>query len=135
MNSASLPLPLGTQAACYHGMTDSIAGGIGTQEELSEMICWSQLGIHRKPVGLVSTLGFYDHLLAHFDHCVATGFLKERYSAVWCSAPEPRELLNRLEAAAPAVPEGFINTWRPFPAGLAAQVELEELEAYEGFAK
>ncbi len=99
------------------------------------MVCWSQLGIHRKPVGLVNTLGYYDHLLAQLDHSVATGFLRERYSAVWCSAPEPRALLDRLEAAAAAVPEGLLGTWRPFPAGLAAQVELEELEAYDGFAK
>lgn len=99
------------------------------------MICWSQLGIHRKPVGLVNTLGFYDHLLAQFQHGVETGFIKERYVAVWCAEPEPRALLDRLEASAANVPEGFINTWRPFPAGLTAQVELEELEAYEGFAK
>jgi predicted Rossmann-fold nucleotide-binding protein len=99
------------------------------------MICWSQLGIHRKAVGLVNTLGYYDHLLAQLKHGVDTGFIKERYAAVWCADSEPRALLDRLEASAAEVPEGLINTWRPFPAGLAAQVELEELEAYDGFAK
>ena len=46
------------------------------------MICWSQLGIHRKPVGLVNTLGFYDRLLAQMDHSIAEGFLNARCVAL-----------------------------------------------------
>jgi len=105
-------------------------------EELSEVICWTQLGIHRKIVGIVNTLGFYDHYLQHLDHCIATGFTRAKYSGCWCSAAGPVELLDRMELAVStnAVPEGAVNTWTPFPAGLAAAVELEEMDDYQASA-
>lgn len=46
------------------------AGGFGTLEEGVEVLTWSQLGFHTKPVAVLNINGFYDHLLAFFDHCV-----------------------------------------------------------------
>ncbi len=40
-------------------------------EEGIEVLTWSQLGFHTKPVALLNIAGFYDHLLAFFDHCVS----------------------------------------------------------------
>ena len=48
----------------------AIPGGFGTLEEIVEMITWQQLGLHVKPVGFLNINGFYDQLLAFFDHCV-----------------------------------------------------------------
>jgi Possible lysine decarboxylase len=48
----------------------AIPGGFGTLEELLEMMTWHQLGLHRKPVGVLNGHGFYDHLLHFFDHLV-----------------------------------------------------------------
>ena len=48
----------------------ALPGGFGTVEELLEMITWQQLGIHAKPVGVLNTCGFYDHLIAFADHMV-----------------------------------------------------------------
>ena len=49
----------------------TLPGGYGTLEELFEALAWSQLGIHQKPVGLLNTAGYFDHLLAFLDHAVA----------------------------------------------------------------
>jgi uncharacterized protein (TIGR00730 family) len=53
----------------------TLPGGVGTLEEISEMLCWSQLGIHRKPLWLLDVEGYYRPLLAFLAHAVAEGFL------------------------------------------------------------
>ncbi|PQP93797.1 putative cytokinin riboside 5-monophosphate phosphoribohydrolase LOGL1 [Prunus yedoensis var. nudiflora] len=53
----------------------ALPGGYGTMEELLEMITWSQLGIHDKPVGLLNIDGYYDCLLRLFDKGVEEGFI------------------------------------------------------------
>ncbi|MFZ4576669.1 MAG: TIGR00730 family Rossman fold protein, partial [Phycisphaerales bacterium] len=54
----------------------SLPGGLGTFDELFEILSWAQLGIHQKPVGLLNTLGFYDPLLAMVEHAATDGFLR-----------------------------------------------------------
>jgi uncharacterized protein (TIGR00730 family) len=49
-------------------------GGFGSLDELFEILTLAQLGIHRKPVGLLHVGGFFDALLRWMDHCVAEGF-------------------------------------------------------------
>ena len=46
----------------------AMPGGIGTMEEFFEVLSWAQLGIHRKPCGLLNTGGYYDRLIAFLDH-------------------------------------------------------------------
>jgi len=53
----------------------ALPGGIGTMDELCEVLTWRQLGIHNKPVGLLNHEGFYDPLLALFDHMQVEGLL------------------------------------------------------------
>ncbi|NMM47962.1 LOG family protein [Marinigracilibium pacificum] len=54
-----------------------IPGGIGTLDELFEIYTWFQLGYHVKPIIIVNSEGFYDHLKAHLKNCVDEGFLSE----------------------------------------------------------
>jgi uncharacterized protein (TIGR00730 family) len=54
----------------------ALPGGYGTLDELFEMLTWAQLGLHRKPIGLLNTAGFYDPLLSMIDHMRAQGFLQ-----------------------------------------------------------
>ncbi|KAJ3147032.1 hypothetical protein HDU89_005840 [Geranomyces variabilis] len=61
----------------------ALPGGFGTLEETFEMLTWSQLGIHRKPIGILNTDGFYAPLLALIDRAVQDGFIR----------PEARGLL------------------------------------------
>lgn len=54
----------------------ALPGGFGTFEELFEMLTWAQLGLHKKPIGLLNINGFYDDLIAMIDKMVSQGFLK-----------------------------------------------------------
>ncbi|MEQ3656962.1 MAG: TIGR00730 family Rossman fold protein [Dokdonia sp.] len=54
----------------------TLPGGFGTLEELFEILTWSQLGLHQKPIGILNTNGFYDDLLALLEHMVKRGFLR-----------------------------------------------------------
>ncbi|WP_025739998.1 LOG family protein [Aquimarina pacifica] len=53
----------------------TLPGGFGTLEELFEILTWSQLGLHQKPIGLLNVGGFYDDLLGLLDNMVQKGFL------------------------------------------------------------
>jgi len=55
----------------------ALPGGFGTFEELFEMLTWAQLGLHKKPIGLLNIDGFYDPLNEMIDAMVNKGFLKE----------------------------------------------------------
>lgn len=62
-----------------HDLSDgfiTLPGGFGTLEELFEIMTWSQLGLHQKPIGILNINGFYDHLLKLLAHMVDQGFLK-----------------------------------------------------------
>jgi uncharacterized protein (TIGR00730 family) len=51
-------------------------GGMGTLDELFEILTWKQIGIHHKPIGLFNISNYYDHLLSFLDHAVEKGLLK-----------------------------------------------------------
>ena len=66
--------------ALMEEMCDSIItlpGGYGSMDELFEILSWSQLGLHKKPVGLLNVNGFYEPLVAQLDLMVREGFLKQ----------------------------------------------------------
>jgi len=73
-------------------------GGVGTLEELVEVFTWTQLGIHAKPVGLLDTGGFWEPLIAWFDHAVEQRFLRAEHRAMLLRDAEPAALLDRLAA-------------------------------------
>jgi uncharacterized protein (TIGR00730 family) len=74
----------------------ALPGGMGTFEELCEILTWAQLGIHSKPVGLVNSAGYYEPLLALFDHAVNEGFISPTNRMLLKSADTPDELLDDL---------------------------------------
>ncbi|MBI3182166.1 MAG: TIGR00730 family Rossman fold protein [Myxococcales bacterium] len=53
----------------------ALPGGFGTYEELLEIATWGQLGLHRKPTGLLNVAGYYDALLAQIERGIADGFI------------------------------------------------------------
>jgi hypothetical protein len=79
----------------------ALPGGVGTLEELVEVYTWSQLGLHRKPLGLLNVSGYYDGLAAFLDHAVRERFLRAEHRAVLAVEPRPEALLDRLEQAEP----------------------------------
>ncbi|KAM7475201.1 hypothetical protein LguiB_022444 [Lonicera macranthoides] len=77
----------------------ALPGGYGTLEELLEVITWAQLGIHDKPVGLLNVDGYYNYLLTFIDKAVDDGFIKPSQRHIFVSAPNAKELVQKLEAS------------------------------------
>ncbi|XP_059277206.1 cytokinin riboside 5'-monophosphate phosphoribohydrolase LOG8-like [Lycium ferocissimum] len=80
----------------------ALPGGYGTMEETLEMITWAQLGIHKKPVGLLNVEGYYNSLLTLFDNGVEEGFIKPGARDIVLAAPTARELLSKMERYTPS---------------------------------
>ncbi len=82
-----------------------LPGGYGTLEEAVEALTWLQLGIHRKGVVFVDTLGYWSRQMTMLDHMVAEGFLRPETRAMAMLAAGPEAALDALEGfAAPDVP-------------------------------
>ncbi|CAN1306540.1 Cytokinin riboside 5'-monophosphate phosphoribohydrolase LOG7 [Linum perenne] len=79
--------------------------GYGTLEELLEVITWAQLGIHRKPVGLLNVDGYYNSLLSFIDKAVDEGFISPTARRIIVSAPTAKELVRQLEEYEPEYDE------------------------------
>lgn len=74
----------------------ALAGGIGTFEELFEVLSLAQLKQHRKPIGLLNTAGFYDPLLALLAQTAQQGFMPAANLSLLCVAEKPADLLDKL---------------------------------------
>ena len=79
----------------------ALPGGYGTFEEFFEAVTWTQLGIHRKPCGLLNVDGYYDALLALLDRAVSDGFIREANRSLVVDAPDVPTLLGKLETVRP----------------------------------
>lgn len=75
----------------------ALPGGFGTLEELLEMLTWSQLGLHGKPLGLFNMNGFYDDLLHLFDKMIVSGFLKQCNKDLLLVRSDFLQLLDLIE--------------------------------------
>ena len=81
----------------------ALPGGLGTLEEILEVFTWAQLGIHRKPVGLVDVGGYWAGLVALLRHAVQEGFVRAEYAALLLVEPTPAALLDHFAAWRPPV--------------------------------
>jgi uncharacterized protein (TIGR00730 family) len=87
--------------AMMAGLSDgfiAMPGGMGTLEELFEMLTWSQLGIHQKPIGLLNVAGFYDGLIGFVGHARDQGFVREQHAQLMMAESDPLALVRRLIA-------------------------------------
>src|SRR6185369_1283121 len=82
----------------------AMPGGFGTFEEFCEILTWTQLGLQRKPCGILNVEGYYDPLLKLFDHAVAEKFLKPEHRQLVIADQSVDSLVRRmLEYELPAV--------------------------------
>ncbi len=75
----------------------ALPGGIGTLDEFFEMVSWTQLGIQRKPCGLLNVCGYYDRLIAFLDHAVDQQFIRREHRPIILVDGNPKDLLTRFE--------------------------------------
>jgi uncharacterized protein (TIGR00730 family) len=80
----------------------ALAGGYGTADELFEILTWSQLGLHAKPIGILNVAGFFDPLLAWIDQAVHEGFLRSEHRRLLQEEGDPSRLLDLLQECPPA---------------------------------
>ena len=80
----------------------SLPGGLGTLEEMFEILTWAQLGFHDKPSGLLNVGGFYNDLLSFLDNSNEEGFMRREHRHLLIDDADPYQLLARLMAYEPA---------------------------------
>lgn len=74
-----------------------LPGGMGTLDEMFEILTWSQLKLHNKPVYLLNEFGFYDSLLAYLRHSQQEGFIREEHAGLLKVLGDRDELAAMLE--------------------------------------
>lgn len=77
-----------------------LPGGLGTLEELFEIVTWRQLGLHDKPVVIVNPDGHWDHLRGLLDELVASGYARPETAALLSFAPDATSALAMIQAHA-----------------------------------
>ena len=90
----------------------AMPGGIGTLEELFEVMTWAQLGFHDKPIGVLNVDGYYDALLAFLQHTVQQGFLRPQHASLLMVESDVAALLHRFETFEAEPHDKFLNRVR-----------------------
>jgi len=75
----------------------ALPGGFGTLEEFFEILTWAQLGLHKKPIGILNIDGFYDLLLAFVVNMVDKGFLKPINHQMILVSDDATDLLDKMK--------------------------------------
>ncbi|MFD0617072.1 MULTISPECIES: TIGR00730 family Rossman fold protein [Paenibacillus] len=81
----------------------ALPGGLGTYEELFEVLSWSQLGIHKKPVGVLNVNGFYQPMADMLERTVEAGFMQRSNLGLVLVEAEPQDLLRQMVSYTPPV--------------------------------
>ena len=76
----------------------ALPGGLGTFEEFLEVLTWAQLGMHRKPCGVLNTCGYYDKLLSFVDQAVEQQFVEKVHREMIQVDESPAGLLGKFDA-------------------------------------
>jgi uncharacterized protein (TIGR00730 family) len=74
----------------------ALPGGIGTFEELIEVLTWQQLGVQAKPCAVLNTCDYFEHMLEQLDHAVAEEFLKPKHRDLLLVASSSSDLIKLL---------------------------------------
>lgn len=79
----------------------AMPGGLGTLEEIAEVLTWGQLGIHQKPCGILNVDGFYDDLILFLDKATERGFILPHQRELIISERTPSALLDAMKRYEP----------------------------------
>lgn len=87
----------------------ALPGGWGTVEEFFEVLTWGQLGLHRKPCGVLNVEGYFDRLLSFVAHSIEEGFVRREYGSMISVSSSPGALLDMLAAYDGPIVEKWIE--------------------------
>jgi uncharacterized protein (TIGR00730 family) len=87
----------------------AMPGGMGTMEELFEVLTWAQLGFHAKPIGLLNANGFYDSLIAFVQQMVAERFVSAEQSLLLMHEKASDKLLERFIRHLPVYSDKWLD--------------------------
>lgn len=74
----------------------AIPGGWGTLDELFEILTWKQIGIHKKPIGLLNWNGFFDPLITQLDQMIEAGFVNSDHRSMFVIASDVESLFELM---------------------------------------
>ncbi len=87
----------------------ALPGGLGTLEEVSEILTWAQLGLHFKPCGLINVGGYFDQFLLFIDNAVSEGFVKQAHRQMLLVSDDPEDLLEQAAKYEPPRIEKWVG--------------------------
>lgn len=87
----------------------ALPGGLGTIEELFEVLTWAQLGFHKKPCALLNVEGYYDSLSTFLDNAVEEQFIKDIHRSMLIIDKTADRLLDQIEAYVPSIVDKWIE--------------------------
>lgn len=79
----------------------ALPGGLGTMDEIFEIMTWAQLGLHQKPYGFLNVAGYFDKLLGFLDDATAHGFIRPEARTMIMDDATPEGLLQKFAAFHP----------------------------------
>lgn len=88
----------------------ALPGGYGTFEEFCEILTWGQLGLHKKPCGLLNVKGYYNRFLEFVDHAVREQFIRKEHRNLLLCESEPELLLDQFKSYAPPTQGKWIKS-------------------------
>ncbi|MEW8956191.1 TIGR00730 family Rossman fold protein [Clostridium sp.] len=83
----------------------ALPGGLGTFEELFEVLSWAQLGIHKKPIGILNISNFFDDFINILEKSCTEGFMKESNKKLILSSDDPSILIEKMKNYVPPIME------------------------------
>jgi uncharacterized protein (TIGR00730 family) len=88
----------------------ALPGGLGTFEELFEVLTWAQLGLHQKPIGLLNVRGFFEGFLAQIDRAISDGFCRSEHRELFVVEDDPARLLSQMASYVPPVLPKWVSS-------------------------